>query len=364
MSFFRLSEQVQELIFTFLPLSDIARTACSCKDLRNVAHLSLARIPTLDVTPYGRKADSVVRFASLRCYGLNRLQAPFSNVRDSSMGSLLAAAPDISVFNMQSCRYISGLALSCIAERCNQLCVLDLKGCKNIRDSELRKVLSASCANSLTDLNLSSTPITDHGVAGLWLCNRLERVNLGIEPDSGISPDLVTDDGILQWIRGPNRESENPHPLRCLILRGRKAVSTASVEVLAKACLGLEELDLRLVSVLPRHLTAISLSDLSKSLRQLRLFGEDSVDDHALCAAAPKLPSLEVLGLGNAKVSNHGMVALARCERLRELYVIRNNLITTQGITELVLKSSSLQLVHLIRITAPVCDAFRSVCPG
>lgn len=308
--------------------------------VKHVAHLRVLRLPKC---PWVN--DAFVTCIAEHCPHLQVIDLSGCRVSDKVIDKLALRCPLLQVINLKDCKTISGLSVESIANHCRQLRILYLTSSKEITDQTL-ETLATSCPQ-LQELVLNyCTKISASALAKLATnCPYLRKVML-----QGCTS---FNDHTLDKI------ATHCPQLQSLELSHCKEITSAAIEKLAlhcphmavlklSGCISVTDKTVNQISMYCRQLISITLNNCAvtdRSIEQLArhcpnlceisLSGCIHISDKSVELLAEHCPNLQVVSLVGCTLVRDASIEklLANCSQLRSC-----NLVSCEGISATLLK--------------------------
>lgn len=331
------------------PLESISRSGrhlegdpCISEFLTNDALFALGdkccRLTTLDLCGCPHISDEGVICLARGCKTLVRLDISYSKIK-YALSELATECHDLKELKLKSCRQLAGAGESnaegvAALARCQALEVLDLENAEAVTDYGISAL--AKCA-SLTTLNIEGCAnVTHQGLSALAECSRLTALSW-----RGINSGCTTDEVVF--------ELSKCKKLAKLIVNCCR-VTECGLSELTK-CARLTHLELLSCD----NLTGKGMSALDSVLANctqltfLSLRGCQSSLDKCLLTVAAACTALQTLVLDDPgeTVTDQGLSALAKCNRLSRLEVPGCAKVTCAGVQKLVSGCTQLEWITL-----------------
>ncbi|XP_069110963.1 F-box/LRR-repeat protein 4-like [Argopecten irradians] len=306
-----LPEEVIRLILSYLDLTSLINTCCTCKYLQRQCSDSL-QYTELNLQPYWYKVDSnLLESFQSRCSHLYHLNLSWCGGRNSTVSTtafdtfLRKCGGELSTLYLANCSFVNADVMKSIANFCPKLKDLDIQSCSKIDGSGL---LHLRKLPSITRLNLYRTLVDLHSITALIrVFKDLEVLNLGS------CTRIINFDDVCSAL------GENCKKLIALDLWRSRSVTGDGLLALANGCPELQELDIGWCPEL--RLCSTSLVQLVQNcprLKKLFLTANRNVCDVDLQAISTYCRELQQLDiLGTREVSKKAVYdVLQNCTKL------------------------------------------------
>ncbi|OWF39443.1 F-box/LRR-repeat protein 4-like [Mizuhopecten yessoensis] len=178
-----LPEEVIQVILSYLDLSSLINTCCTCRLLQKQCSDSL-QYTELNLQPYWYKVDSsVLASFQSRCGHLHHLNLSWCGGRNNTVSTaafdkfLRMCGQELSTLYLANCTFVNSDVMKCIANFCPKLKDLDIQGCSKIDGTDL---LHLQKIPNLTRLNLYRSLVDTNSLVSLIkVFKNLEALNIG-----------------------------------------------------------------------------------------------------------------------------------------------------------------------------------------
>ncbi|XP_033762682.1 F-box/LRR-repeat protein 4-like isoform X2 [Pecten maximus] len=306
-----LPEEVIRLILSYLDLSSLISTCCTCRLLQKQCSDSL-QYTELNLQPYWYKVDSsMLESFHSRCSHLHHLNLSWCGGRNSTVSTaafeafLRTCGRELSTLYLANCSFVNSDVMKSIANFCPKLKDLDIQSCSKIDGTDLLQLKNLP---NITRLNLYRSLVDVQSLTALLeVFKNLEILNLG-------SCTRINNFDEVCLALG-----ENCKKLISLDLWRSRTITGDGLVSLANGCPELEELDigwcpeLRLCST-----SLVQLVQKCPKLKKLFLTANRNVCDLDLIAISTHCRELQQLDiLGTREVSKKAVYdVLQNCTKL------------------------------------------------
>ncbi|XP_019622327.1 PREDICTED: LOW QUALITY PROTEIN: uncharacterized protein LOC109468526 [Branchiostoma belcheri] len=241
---------------------------------------------------------------------LRKLSLTWKDIRDETVEFIGQHAKDLRYLSMIDCDRTSPFSLACLAQNCNKLEYLDVKGMSFIGDAGLVPLVVNN--RQLQTLSLAECNITDRAL------DKISGVLGEGVSSAGFLPSFLPQKFTVSKFELHNCLFICLSQLTCLDLSWCEEITDSGLSGVVGACVNLQQLSLR--QCLSTAHTLVRLGENCRHLRSLMMSGVEGMSDGVLVSMVESLGLLEELdvswNLGLTDVSICRV--LVCCPRLRD----------------------------------------------